>query len=138
MVVKIKATFAKSNLSIDDEEQVLQKCVTFCINFKFSPLDLISSWEVYFLNRKVCDGLQEANGSLTAEKKVTVVFVWGGPRSRKGIQCANIVQHYGFTHLSAGDLLHAEIKSAIKTLGSAKVVSVRSDAFAAFKKYNNL
>ncbi|KAK6914392.1 hypothetical protein RJ641_021713 [Dillenia turbinata] len=69
----------------------------------------------------------EANGSLTAEKKVTVVFVWEVrylfmwsneqvDRGRKGTQCANIVQHYGFTHLSAGDLLHAEIKSAIKTL----------------------
>lgn len=35
----------------------------------------------------------------------------GGPGSGKGTQCANIVQHFGFTHLSAGDLLRAEIKS---------------------------
>ncbi|KAF8038314.1 hypothetical protein BT93_B0988 [Corymbia citriodora subsp. variegata] len=49
-------------------------------------------------------------GSLT-EKKPTVVFVLGGPGSGKGTQCANIVQHFGFTHLSAGDLLRAEIKS---------------------------
>ncbi|XLS62125.1 hypothetical protein HN51_016353 [Arachis hypogaea] len=35
----------------------------------------------------------------------------GGPGSGKGTQCANIVQHYGYTHLSAGDLLQAEIKS---------------------------
>lgn len=54
---------------------------------------------------------KEANGSLLAEKKVTVVFVLGGPGSGKGTQCANIVQHFGFTHLSAGDLLRAEIKS---------------------------
>ncbi|KAK6937383.1 hypothetical protein RJ641_030891 [Dillenia turbinata] len=54
---------------------------------------------------------KEANRSLTAEKKVAVVFVLGGPGSGKGTQCANIVQHYGFTHLSAGDLLRAEIKS---------------------------
>uniref|UniRef100_J3MN46 adenylate kinase n=1 Tax=Oryza brachyantha TaxID=4533 RepID=J3MN46_ORYBR len=44
-------------------------------------------------------------------KKVTVVFVLGGPGSGKGTQCANIVEHFGFTHLSAGDLLRAEIKS---------------------------
>ncbi|KAL5563361.1 hypothetical protein UlMin_033108 [Ulmus minor] len=53
---------------------------------------------------------KDANGSL-AEKKPTVVFVLGGPGSGKGTQCANIVEHFGFTHLSAGDLLRAEIKS---------------------------
>ncbi|XP_031399350.1 UMP-CMP kinase 3-like [Punica granatum] len=45
------------------------------------------------------------------EKEPTVVFVLGGPGSGKGTQCANIVQHFGYTHLSAGDLLRAEIKS---------------------------
>ncbi|CAL1371065.1 unnamed protein product [Linum trigynum] len=50
------------------------------------------------------------HGSL-AEKKPTVVFVLGGPGSGNGTQCANIVEHFGYTHLSAGDLLRAEIKS---------------------------
>ncbi|PHU30978.1 UMP-CMP kinase 3, partial [Capsicum chinense] len=50
-------------------------------------------------------------GSLTINKKVTVVFVLGGPGSGKGTQCANIVENFGYTHLSAGDLLRAEIKS---------------------------
>ncbi|XP_022147099.1 UMP-CMP kinase 3-like [Momordica charantia] len=54
--------------------------------------------------------LQETNGSL-AEKKPTVVFVLGGPGSGKGTQCANIIEHFGYSHLSAGDLLRAEIKS---------------------------
>ncbi|XP_021748458.1 UMP-CMP kinase 3-like [Chenopodium quinoa] len=44
-------------------------------------------------------------------KKVTVIFVLGGPGSGKGTQCTNIVQNFGYTHLSAGDLLRAEIKS---------------------------
>lgn len=39
---------------------------------------------------------------------VTVVFVLGGPGAGKGTQCANLVKKYGFTHLSAGDLLRAE------------------------------
>ncbi|KAK0618229.1 uridylate kinase [Bombardia bombarda] len=39
---------------------------------------------------------------------VTVVFVLGGPGAGKGTQCANLVKEYGFTHLSAGDLLRAE------------------------------
>lgn len=46
-----------------------------------------------------------------SNKEVTVVFVLGGPGSGKGTQCANIVQHFGYTHFSAGDLLRAEIKS---------------------------
>ncbi|KAK8950221.1 UMP-CMP kinase [Platanthera guangdongensis] len=45
------------------------------------------------------------------EKGVKVIFVLGGPGSGKGTQCANIVRDFGFTHLSAGDLLRAEIKS---------------------------
>jgi UMP-CMP kinase len=36
------------------------------------------------------------------------VFVLGGPGAGKGTQCANLVRDYGFTHLSAGDLLRAE------------------------------
>ncbi|KAE9459963.1 hypothetical protein C3L33_08158, partial [Rhododendron williamsianum] len=39
------------------------------------------------------------------------VLVSGGPGSGKGTQCAYIVENYGYTHLSAGDLLRAEIKS---------------------------
>ncbi|XP_047334500.1 UMP-CMP kinase 4 isoform X2 [Impatiens glandulifera] len=53
----------------------------------------------------------EVNGKSLAEKNVTVVFVLGGPGSGKGTQCTNIVETFGFTHLSAGDLLRAEIKS---------------------------
>ncbi|KAL2511530.1 UMP-CMP kinase 3 [Abeliophyllum distichum] len=51
---------------------------------------------------------KEAKGT---DKKFTVVFVLGGPGSGKGTQCTNIVQNFGYTHLSAGDLLRAEIKS---------------------------
>ncbi|KAG6423299.1 hypothetical protein SASPL_113691 [Salvia splendens] len=39
------------------------------------------------------------------------LFWVSGPGSGKGTQCANIVEHFGYTHLSAGDLLRAEIKS---------------------------
>lgn len=39
---------------------------------------------------------------------VTVLFVLGGPGAGKGTQCANLVRDYGFTHLSAGDLLRSE------------------------------
>ncbi|KAF3768952.1 hypothetical protein M406DRAFT_71911 [Cryphonectria parasitica EP155] len=38
----------------------------------------------------------------------TVIFVLGGPGAGKGTQCSRLVSRYGFTHLSAGDLLRAE------------------------------
>ncbi|KAF5946464.1 hypothetical protein HYC85_016692 [Camellia sinensis] len=60
----------------------------------------------------VDSGKKEANGSSLSEKKATVVFVLGGPGSGKGTQCTNIVEHFGYTHLSAGDLLRAEKESS--------------------------
>ncbi|KAI0646737.1 UMP-CMP kinase [Trametes meyenii] len=41
-------------------------------------------------------------------EKVKVFFVLGGPGAGKGTQCANLVKDFGFSHLSAGDLLRAE------------------------------
>ncbi|PSS03599.1 adenylate kinase-domain-containing protein [Coniella lustricola] len=38
----------------------------------------------------------------------TLIFVLGGPGAGKGTQCSRLVSRYGFTHLSAGDLLRAE------------------------------
>ena len=44
-----------------------------------------------------------------------IIFVLGGPGSGKGTQCARIVAKYKLTHLSAGDLLRAEVKSGSAT-----------------------
>ncbi|ETN38333.1 uncharacterized protein HMPREF1541_06368 [Cyphellophora europaea CBS 101466] len=41
-------------------------------------------------------------------QKVTVVYILGGPGAGKGTQSAHLVSDYGFTHLSAGDLLREE------------------------------
>lgn len=35
----------------------------------------------------------------------------GGPGSGKGTQCEKVVTKYGYTHLSSGDLLRAEVSS---------------------------
>ncbi|KAJ6675154.1 UMP-CMP KINASE [Salix viminalis] len=48
---------------------------------------------------------------LLIQETTVVVFVLGGPGSGKGTQCPKIVEHFGFTHLCAGDLLQAEIES---------------------------
>jgi adenylate kinase len=44
-------------------------------------------------------------------KNARCIFVVGGPGSGKGTQCEKIVEKYGFTHLSSGDLLRDEVKS---------------------------
>ncbi|KAK9292618.1 hypothetical protein L1049_020593 [Liquidambar formosana] len=50
-------------------------------------------------------------GTFPKEKNPFIAFVLGGPGSGKGTQCAKIVETFGFTHLSAGDLLRKEISS---------------------------
>uniref|UniRef100_H3BAZ9 Adenylate kinase 5, like n=1 Tax=Latimeria chalumnae TaxID=7897 RepID=H3BAZ9_LATCH len=40
-----------------------------------------------------------------------IIFVVGGPGSGKGTQCRKIVAKYGYTHLSTGDILRAEVQS---------------------------
>jgi len=45
------------------------------------------------------------------EAKLPVIWVLGGPGSGKGTQCDKIVEKYGYTHLSSGDLLRDELKS---------------------------
>jgi len=40
-----------------------------------------------------------------------IFFVLGGPGSGKGTQCNKIVEKYGYTHLSTGDLLRDEVQS---------------------------
>jgi len=48
-----------------------------------------------------------------------VIWVLGGPGCGKGTQCAKIVEKYGFSHISTGDLLRAEVTS-----GSEKGVAL--------------
>ena len=38
------------------------------------------------------------------------IFLSGGPGSGKGTQCEKIVEKFGFTHLSTGDLLRVEVE----------------------------
>ncbi|GAP86035.1 putative uridylate kinase [Rosellinia necatrix] len=54
------------------------------------------------------DDLKSRTAPVFSADNVTVLFVLGGPGAGKGTQCARLVAAYGFTHLSAGDLLRAE------------------------------
>ncbi|KAI4343365.1 hypothetical protein L6164_010722 [Bauhinia variegata] len=53
MEEEIKAEFRKSGFDLDDEEEISKKCVPFCLNYNVKPSDLVSSWEVYYLNRQL-------------------------------------------------------------------------------------
>ncbi|XP_058005627.1 uncharacterized protein LOC110640495 isoform X1 [Hevea brasiliensis] len=50
---EIKEEFNRSGFTLDNEEEILKKCLTFCINYNLKPSDLVSSWEVYYLNRQL-------------------------------------------------------------------------------------
>ncbi|KAF5746492.1 putative alpha DNA polymerase [Tripterygium wilfordii] len=52
MEAEIQAEFNKSGFSLEDDE-ILKKCLTFCLNYNLTPSDLVSSWEVYYLNRQL-------------------------------------------------------------------------------------
>lgn len=54
------------------------------------------------------DNLKDRTTPVFSPEDVTVIFVLGGPGAGKGTQCERLVARYGFTHLSAGDLLRAE------------------------------
>ena len=36
------------------------------------------------------------------------MWTLGGPASGKGTQCAKLVEEFGYTHISTGDLMRAE------------------------------
>lgn len=58
-----------------------------------------------------CADSSKGEGYFLKEKNPFITFVLGGPGSGKGTQCAKIVENFGFTHLSAGELLRREIAS---------------------------
>jgi len=43
-----------------------------------------------------------------------ITFVLGGPASGKGTQCEKLVEEFGYTHISTGDLMRSEMKKGTK------------------------
>ncbi|XP_073012947.1 uncharacterized protein [Typha latifolia] len=60
MEEEIKAEFEKSGFSIDQDDWILQTLLTYCINYKLAPSDLVSNWEIYYLNMQL-NGLKVEN-----------------------------------------------------------------------------
>ncbi|EEC69071.1 hypothetical protein OsI_37935 [Oryza sativa Indica Group] len=58
MEEEIRAEFESSGFSIGGADpgaaaEILSTLLTYCINYKMSPADLVSNWEVYYLNRQL-------------------------------------------------------------------------------------
>ncbi|KAL3677744.1 hypothetical protein R1sor_020700 [Riccia sorocarpa] len=103
---------AGSSISVSSEEEsVARKLGQWGAGCLFAAAGLVGL--------SAAAGSVHAEGEEKAEKVIEkaaastprVVFVLGGPGSGKGTQCAKLVDQYGFVHLSAGDLLRAEVKS---------------------------
>ena len=47
----------------------------------------------------------------------------GGPGSGKGTQCAKLVEEFGYTHISTGDLMRVEMKKVSLTVASCLAAS---------------
>lgn len=86
-------------------------------NLKFWPFLVVialgSSSYILLVNRRkempaVPPPVSSKTSPTFSPDDVTVLFVLGGPGAGKGTQCARLVKDFGFTHLSAGDLLRAE------------------------------
>ncbi|XP_002131814.4 UMP-CMP kinase-like [Ciona intestinalis] len=71
--------------------------------------------QTHLLNRSVCRLLVSVSKKMS---KPQIVFVLGGPGAGKGTQCSKIVETFGYTHLSAGDLLRAERKNPSSKVGT--------------------
>ncbi|GMH88232.1 hypothetical protein TrST_g10304 [Triparma strigata] len=54
------------------------------------------------------NGSPDSRNNNSNGQKPRVIFVLGGPGAGKGTQCAKIVEHFDFIHLSVGDLLRTE------------------------------
>ncbi|TVU06845.1 hypothetical protein EJB05_46881, partial [Eragrostis curvula] len=93
---------------------VLELCKPLLVRdgrIQFVPALSFPLKEPLALNHLVRLFTSQAGGGSGNFQKPFIAFVLGGPGSGKGTQCTKIASNFGFTHLSAGDLLRHEISS---------------------------
>ena len=106
-------TFTNQSLPVVDKYDALGKVVK--VSAVPPPDEVYSHVEKMFKELEAGGAPEEGEGGeedlldgpLLIGKEI--VFVLGGPGSGKGTQCEKIVANFGYTHLSAGDLLRAEV-----------------------------
>ncbi|XP_078387222.1 adenylate kinase isoenzyme 5-like [Cetorhinus maximus] len=103
------------------EEQVFED-ITVTLDGKLTPnkqpvagpseLDLCLITDANSDTEEQAGDSASGDESLQEKLKVTkIIFVIGGPGSGKGSQCVKMMERYGFTHLSTGNLLRKEISN---------------------------
>ncbi|KAJ3113686.1 hypothetical protein HK100_001908 [Physocladia obscura] len=77
--------------------------------FKFDPFEAVYASVKSSL---ISEGFVESGTPImaTSDRK-PIIFVFGAPGSGKKTQCSKLITEFGVTHLRAGDLLRAEVKS---------------------------
>lgn len=90
---------------------------SYTSNFSLNFENLSFLKKTQILKRHFNMAAPTASGDAPVATLPNVVFVLGGPGAGKGTQCANIVEKYGYVHLSAGDLLRAERKNPESKVG---------------------
>ena len=82
-----------------------------CLGIATTTSAMLATQSIAKCHDKTSDDRFEDASTLkwTHAPKPTIVFVLGGPGSGKGTQCERIVNEFGYVHLSAGDLLRAEV-----------------------------
>lgn len=77
---------------------------------------------------------QNVNVQLPDVKQVLgnpkITFVLGGPASGKGTQCSKLVEEFGYTHISTGDLFRAEVAKVSNGSYALRKQVVRATSFA--------
>ncbi|XP_053446934.1 adenylate kinase isoenzyme 5 isoform X2 [Nycticebus coucang] len=72
-------------------------------------------------------GEDTLGGFMEDLKKCKIIFMIGGPGSGKDTQCGKLVEKYGFTHLSTGELLRHELASESERSKLIRDVMKRGD-----------
>ena len=85
-----------------------------------SPSLLVSSLELWVLHHAQCTSNLV---KLTKPFSKSLRYL-GAPGSGKGTQCEKLVEEFGYTHISVGDVIRREIKKVRSSIGPPDPLTV--------------
>merc|ERR1719265_387330 len=107
----------KTSGRVDDNSEAIKKRFRTYVNDTmpiiqhFRKIDKCCEVDSSLTKEEVYKQIQGHMNPVFGKPLPRAIFVLGGPGAGKGTQCANLVNDYGFTHISAGDCLRAERKN---------------------------
>lgn len=82
--------------------------------------------------------LKKTHLSSSCYNSAFCLFLSGGPGSGKGTQCEKVVAKYGYTHLSSGDLLRAEVSSGSERGKQLQAIMQKGELVPLVRKFDLL